>query len=148
MEATFSALSLKRFELIRSNYEFHAPKEDEVEIPSLFDSYAVDIDFEHQFQDDNQFLVFVKIAVNHHDEFKVGYSLVAEGLGTFEINKSEELTEEQLSNLKFYSTVNMMINNLRNVMHRITNMGPMDGYLLPPVDILDLFQKKKEEMSE
>lgn len=60
----------------------------------------------------------------------------------------EAISETQLWNLKYYSTLNMMINNIRNVLYQTSNIGPMGGYLLPPVDILDLFKKKNEEMKE
>lgn len=38
-----------------------------------------------------------------------------------------------------------MINNLRNIMFLTSNIGPLGGYLLPAIDIVDLFEKKNKE---
>lgn len=85
----------------------------------------------------------MKVEVNNSKKPKYGYSLLAEGMGIFEVNNQEGLEEQLLGNLKYYSTLNMMINNLRNIMYQTSNLGPMGGYLLPPVDILDLFKKRE-----
>lgn len=146
MKAKFSALALHSFELLECHFSFNVPKEDEIEISSLFKSYSVNIDFNHIFRDENKIQLFVKIEVNYLKKPKPGYSLMTEGMGMFEINKTDELSDNLLDNLKYYSTLNMMINNLRNIMFQTSNVGPIGGYLLPPVDILDLFKKKKRQV--
>lgn len=143
MKAKFSPLELHRFELLASHFSFIVPKMDEIDIHDLFKSYAVNIDFDHDFLEEEQIQVFVRIEVNQLKKPKAGYSLMTEGMGIFEINNREGLAESLLGNLSYYSTLNMMINNLRNIMYQTSNLGPMGGYLLPPVDILDLFKKKE-----
>ncbi|MFN2424312.1 MAG: hypothetical protein ABR572_11135, partial [Cryomorphaceae bacterium] len=64
--------------------------------------------------------------------------------GVFKIDDSDELDASTLSNLQYYTTFNMMINTLRNVMFQQSNLGPMRGYLLPPIDVLDLFKQKNK----
>jgi preprotein translocase subunit SecB len=145
MKVKFSPLKLNDFELLQSHFDFHVPKEDEVDVSSLFNSYSVEIDFEHNFLDDDKIQVFVNIGVNQLKKPKSGYILFAEGMGMFEIQNQDKIKPEQVGNLRLYSTLNMMINNLRNIMFQTSNIGPMGGYLLPPVDILDLFQKKKKQ---
>ena len=145
MKAKFSPLELLEFELLESTYTFNIPKEEEIDLISLFKSYRVDIDFNHHELEDNRIQLFVFIEVNQLKKPKAGYSLTAHGVGLFDVDDSSELDESMLGNLKYYSTLNMIINNLRNVMYQISNLGPMDGYLLPAIDILDLFKKKRKK---
>ena len=70
---------------------------------------------------------------------------MVEGGGTFKLNETEEIAEGLKNNLLKFSTLNMMINNLRNIIYQITNLGPMGGYLLPPIDITKLLNDKAEE---
>ena len=143
MKAKFSPLQLQVFELLQTSYEFIVPKQDEIDVPNLFKSYSVEIDFSHIVRDNDEIQIFVKIQVNNLKKPKDGYKLSAEGMGIFEINKTEKLSEGLLGNLRFYSTLNMMINNLRNILFQISNFGPLPGYLLPPIDIMDLFKKQQ-----
>ena len=145
MKAKFSPLELLDFELLKSQYNFNVPKEDEVNISELFKSYSVHIDFSHNFMDDGKIQLFVIIGVNDLKKPKSGYSLLAEGMGIFQIDDNNELNDDLLGNLRLYSTLNMMINNLRNIMFQQSNLGPLGGYLLPPIDILDLFKKKEKK---
>jgi len=41
-----------------------------------------------------------------------------------------------------------MINNLRNIIYQITNLGPLGGYLLPPIDISQLLRDKANQLEE
>lgn len=144
MKAKFSPLELKTFELLQNNYQFLVPKQHEIDVAELFKSYQVKIDFNHVVLEENAIKIFVKIEVNQLKSPKPGYSLFVEGLGIFQIIDSE-LPENILNNLKYYSTLNMMINNLRNIMFLTSNIGPLGGYLLPAIDIVDLFEKKNKE---
>jgi hypothetical protein len=145
MKAKFSPLELHTFELLNSNYEFIVPKEDKLNIQSLFKSYSVNIDFEHHFLNEtDEIQIFVIINVNNLKKPKPGYRLSAEGMGIFKLDEERNLSNKLLGNLKFYSTLNMMINNLRNIMFQQSNLGPLGGYLLPPIDIMDLFKKKQK----
>ncbi len=70
---------------------------------------------------------------------------MVEGGGTFRIQDPEKVEENLRNNLSQFSTLNMMINNLRNIIYQITNLGPMGGYLLPPIDISQLLRDKAAE---
>jgi preprotein translocase subunit SecB len=144
MKAKFSPLELLTFELLNSSYNFNVVKDEKLDIQKLFQSYSVNIDFDHFFEEDGTIRVFAEIKVNNLKKPKVGYELSVTGMGLFKIKAPTDVDEKILSNLKYYSTLNMMINNLRNIMFQISNIGPLGGYLLPPIDILDLFKKKNE----
>ena len=145
MKAKFSPLELVRFDLLHSYYSFKVPKDAEVDLPKLFQSYPVEIEFDHSYLDDQTVHLRVIINVNNGKRPKEGYSFKIEGYGVFRISNEEDLDENLINNLKMFSTTNMVINNLRNIMYQTSNVGPMGGYLLPPIDILDLFKEKERQ---
>lgn len=147
MKAKFSPLQVLDFKLLESHYEFIVPKDDDINVKDLFQSYAVDIDFGIGKSDiEGEIQLFTKIEVNKTKRKMLpGYKLMVEGGGTFRIQDPENVEEGLRNNLSQFSTLNMMINNLRNIMYQITNLGPMGGYLLPPIDISQLLRDKARE---
>lgn len=145
MKVQFSPLQLLDFKLLQSHYNFLLPEENEVDIPTLFESYEVNIDFSVSSDEENKIQLLVLVDVNQGEENKAGYQLIAEGMGLFTIKNPDQLEEGLKSNLMQFSTLNMMINNLRNIMYQTSNLGPMGGYLLPPIDISKLLKDKIEE---
>jgi preprotein translocase subunit SecB len=150
MKAKFSPLQLLDFKLLETKYEFIIPDEEEIDIKDLFQSYLVDIDFEIGKTDvQEEIRLFTKIEVNFGKKKSLpGYKLMVEGGGTFRIQDPENVDEGLRNNLSQFSTLNMMINNLRNIMYQITNLGPMGGYLLPPIDISQLLRDKAGELEK
>lgn len=148
MKAHFSPLKLLDFKLLQNYYKFEVAKE-EIDIKDLFDSYQVDIDFGIGRNEEDQIQLVTMIEVNLNDEQKKpGYRIMVEGGGTFVIKDAENLEENLKNNLSQFSTLNMMINNLRNIIYQITNLGPMGGYLLPPIDITRLINDKAEQQEK
>lgn len=150
MKAKFSPLQLLDFKLLESHYEFIVPEEEDVNVPDLFRSYPVDIDFGMGKTDiEGEIQLFTKIEVNFTKKKSLpGYKIMVEGGGTFRIQDPENVDEGLRNNLSQFSTLNMMINNLRNIIYQITNLGPMGGYLLPPIDISQLLRDKAGEQRE
>jgi preprotein translocase subunit SecB len=145
MEAKFSKLKLERFELLESHYGFNVPEEDVIDdIQELFNTHKVNVEFNHQ-EEGGRTIVHCQIEVNKNED--PGYSIMTMALGIFKIDDPSSLEESTVQNLKQYSTLNMIINNLRNIMFQTTCLGPMGGYTLPPIDVLDLFMKKRNESS-
>ncbi|MDR7130174.1 preprotein translocase subunit SecB [Algoriphagus sp. 4150] len=147
MKAKFSPLQLLDFKLLESHYEFIVPEDEAVEPSQLFLIYPVEIDFDMSpIEEDGEIQLITRIEVNVEDGNKIpGYKLMVEGGGTFKISESEEIEEGLRNNLLKFSTLNMMINNLRNIIYQITNLGPLGGYLLPPIDITKLLNDKAKE---
>ena len=145
MKAKFSPLELLKFELLDCSYKFNLDNDEEIDAQILFKTYSVDIEFDHFFDENETIRVFTEIKVNHLKKPKNGYSLSILGIGIFKLDLQKGTDEKLLDNLKFYSTLNMMINNLRNMIFQMSNLSPLGGYLLPPVDILDLFKKKQKK---
>lgn len=145
MKAKISPLRLLAFQLLDSSYEFIVPQEKEVIPQELFNAYSIDIDFNHQTFTDvsSRFQVFLEIEVNKSRKI-AGYCLKLTGMGIFELDENN-LTEREINNLKWYSPINMLINNLRNIISQTTAFGPMSVYLLPPINVMDLVKQKVEK---
>jgi preprotein translocase subunit SecB len=146
MKAKFSPLQLLDFKLLQSNYEFEVIEQDNVNPQELFSTYPVDIDF-HMVKriEDGEIQLLTMIEVNlEKGNPKPGYRIRVEGGATFRLKDVENMEEGLRNNLSQFSTVNMMINNLRNIIFQITNLGPIGGYLLPPIDITKLIHDKAD----
>ena len=144
MLAQQSAIKLEHFAVLQSHYEFEQPKRNSRNLQKLFSSYEIDIEFAHHEDDeDNTNKVFVKIGINQAKKTIPGYKLLVEGIGVFRLEE-EGLSEQEISNLKFYSSVSILIGYLRSSLTGLTASAPLGSYLLPPIDMADLFAKKSE----
>lgn len=146
MKAKLSPLKLHDFKLLQANMQFIAPDNAEVNPEKLFEKYSVDIDFSHHEENEEEIRVFVKIEINQGKKPKVGYQLSAEGFGLFGMPADGSLSDAARGNLKYFSTLNMVINNLRNVLYQLSNLAPFGPYILPPIDIVDLMRQKQERI--
>lgn len=144
MIAIPSEIHLENFAVLQSHYKFEPPKRNPKDLQKLFKSYEIDIDFTHHVNDDKTIQVFTKISVNQCEKPLPGYQLFVEGAAVFLLDATNDLTEDEEKNLKFYSTVNILIGYLRNTLTAITASSPMGPYLLPPINMADLFHKKSE----
>jgi len=142
MIAQSSAIKLKDFAVLQSHYEFEQPKKSIKDIKKTLDAYEIDIDFAHHNEDeDNTIHVFVKIGINQARKTLPGYKLLVEGVGIFSLNE-KGLSKEKINNLKYYSTVSIIIGYLRNTLTDITASAPFGSYLLPTIDMQHLFGLK------
>ena len=144
MKAKFSPLQLLDFKLLQTHYEFEVNEQESLDLQELFSTYSVEIDFEMaKNEDDGEIQLLTMIEVNLDKENpKPGYRISVERGATFKLKDAENIEEGLRNNLSQFSTLNMIINNLRNIIFRITNIGPIGGYLLPPIDITKLLQDK------
>jgi len=144
MKAKFSPLQLLDFKLLQTHYEFEVNEQESLDLQELFSTYSVEIDFEMaKNEEDGEIQLLTMIEVNLDKENpKPGYRISVEGGATFKLKDAENIEEGLRNNLSQFSTLNMIINNLRNIIFQITNLGPIGGYLLPPIDITKLLQDK------
>ena len=141
MIAQQSAIKLDHFAVLQSHYEFEQPKKSPKDILKLFRSYEIDIDFAHHEEEEGVIRVFVKIGINQAKKTIPGYKLLVEGVGVFHLDE-EEITDQEKNNLKFFSSVSIVIGYLRNSLTSITSSAPLGSYLLTPIDMAVLFTKK------
>ena len=55
------------------------------------------------------------------------------------------MKEDVRKNLAYYSTVNMMLNRIRAHISLITATSTLGSYVLPAVDVTDLFKQKAQQ---
>ena len=144
MIAIPSEIHLENFAVLQSHYLFIEPKKNIKDPLKIFKTYEIDIDFAHKVNDNKTIQVFTKISVNQNEKPLPGYQLFVEGAAVFLLDETDGLTEDEEKNLKFYSTVSILIGYLRNTLTAITASSPMGPYLLPPINMPDLFHKKSE----
>ena len=124
MIAQQSAIKLEHFAILQSHYEFEQPKRDPKNVQKLFQSYEIDIEFAHHKDDEDIFRVFVMIGINQVKKTIPGYKLLVVGVGVFHLN-GEDITDQEKNNLKFFSSVSIMIGYLRNSLTSMTSSAPL-----------------------
>jgi len=144
MIALQSEIQLESFAVLQSHYEYIPSNKNPRDLIKLFRSYQIDIDFVHKINENNTAQVFTKISVNKNEKPLPGYKLFVEGVAIFSTTKTEELSETEKKNLIYFSTVNILIGYLRNTLNMMTSSSPMGPYLLPPINVADLFRKKAD----
>ena len=144
MIALPSEIHLENFVVLQSRYKFIPPKKEKIDSKEVFKSYSIDIDFAHLNNENGSIQVFTKISVNECENPSPGYSLFVEGGALFSLDITSNLSEAEQKNLKYFSTVNILIGYLRNTLMSMSASSPMGPYLLPPININDLFKKKSD----
>lgn len=145
MKVKHSPLKWKHFALLQFDFKFISPEEQiDINPQDYFVKYSIEADFaikEHQ-QDVIQ--VFFKTEINGGQNPLLGYTIFAEATGIFTIENTDQIPEENLRNLKGYSTVNLLINRLRHSIRLLTAESAFGAYEYPPLDITNLFEQKQQ----
>jgi preprotein translocase subunit SecB len=144
MLAKPSEIQLQNLAVLQSHYQYTPPKRVPKNMQKFFDGYEIDIDFAHHSKEEGEIQVFTKISVNNADNRLPGYSLFIEGAGIFFIEEEENIEKGDKNNLKFFSTVSILVGYLRNSLSNMTASAPLGPYILPPIDLKDLFKQKNE----
>ena len=143
MIATQSPLELRSFLMLESRYKF-IPAEAGQDAREFFGSYEIDADLGRAFTDENgEFNVFLKIAINQGKTPSPGYSLYAECVGIFAL-QPDGLEPEQVENLSTFSSLVITLGCLRGVLLSLTAQGPAGPYVLPSLDTNELIRSKVE----
>ena len=146
MKAKLSPLILIDFAILNSNFTFIPPMADE-NVPEIVSLYDIDVNFA-LFPEPDLIRVLVKAAINSNQEKKSGYSMFAEGVAIFQFSKDAVLTDEEKKNLQQYSTVSLALNSLRGFISSLTASAPFGRYILPSIDVSDLFKQKAKLAQE
>jgi preprotein translocase subunit SecB len=146
IKARFSPLRIVDFALLRSHFELIS-SETEIHFRKVAPDYTVNTDFAITSDEQNLQKVFMKIAVNQIENPLPGYGLFAEGVGIFQLLEEDKLSDEDKISLQ-YSAVSIVLNNLRAFLSNLSAYGPLGKYLLPSIDLNDLFNQKIDTRKE
>lgn len=144
MIAKKSPFVLKNFLLLRQNVEFLPPTEEKAPgyFLELMDAYDIDIDFLVKDIDSKYVQIFLKIEVNNGKSKEYGYSIQSEGVGIFEFDNSEALSNIDKYNFIYFSGLSICINSLRAIITNVTSFAPIGRYSLPSIDVNSLLIDK------
>lgn len=145
MKPKISPLILLDFAIINSNFKFIAPPKETIDVRKLVPEYLIDIDFAILNQAEGV-RVFIKTAINQGENEMPGYSIFAEGVAIFELSKTEVIAEKDRVSLLQYSSVSIALNSLRGFISSLTANAPFGRYILPSIDMNNLFKQKAEKV--
>lgn len=151
MQPKLSQLKLVDFVIINYNFSFEPPTSNDINTELLFASYDIDVDFAVDELEKN-IRVFVKIEINNSEKPIFGYSILGECIAVFNLDLPFPASDERFTTEKFNyinnSAIPLTINSLRTYILTATASAPMGKYILPSIDIRDLYLQKESKISE
>lgn len=142
-----SPLQLVDIFLLNFDLKFN-PLPSELNLKDLFSKYSIDMDFAFVNPDENNlFNVYTKVSINRDGETMPGYSIFAESLSIFTFQDLENLKEDKIGNFMSVSALPISINTLRTYISNITSQSILGRYILPTLDIDELFRQKNKTIS-
>jgi len=151
MKLIESELVLEDFFIVKSNYAFNEPENNNNinNIKNLIKDYHIDIDFiVKDIEEEDKYIIFIKVDINNQDEILPGYSLFAEGVAIFSFDPDSKLNETEKSDFLWVSGVSISINSLRSFISTFTSYFPLGKYNLPSVDLTTLLNTKRKALNK
>lgn len=148
-----SALELLDFSITESQYKFVPPTDESrrTAIDDTFGKYDVHIDYMLRSQDEQHIALRLKVVINPEEENKddvlAGYRLLVEGAAIFSL-KEKELSDEELRNLINFSSISILVSNVRGYIANLTAYAPFGKYILPTIDVRSLISEKAKYWKE
>ncbi|SEF51758.1 hypothetical protein SAMN05421847_0201 [Halpernia humi] len=146
MKPLLSPLILLDFSILNCNFQFIPPTENQEINQDFFSDYDIDLDFAFFTEDDTK--VFVKLSINQVEDPKPGYSIFAEGVAFFKLNEGEKLSEDDKNSLLQFSAFSITLNSLRGFITALTSVAPLGKYIVPSIDVNDVFRQKSEKSNK
>lgn len=140
MKVLLSPLVLHDFAIINTNFKFIDTLEN-TDIRQIVSSYPIDVDFAIV-EEEQGTKVFMKASINRSEKPLSGYSIFAEGVAVFDVSKTAKLSTADKKSLLQYSAVSITLNSLRGFIATLTSNAPFGRYILPSIDVNDLFKQK------
>jgi preprotein translocase subunit SecB len=145
MKPQLSPLKLIDFAIVNCSLSFITPSNNK-DFGNLTDSYLIDVDYAITI-DSGKIKVLIKASINENDDSIEGYKIFAEGIAIFELSKDATLRIEDAASLVNYSSVSIAINSLRGFISNLTAQAPFGRYILPSIDVQDLFKQKIDSLN-
>lgn len=147
MKPSASPLSIVDFAITSFDFKFITPTDgSQIDVKKLFSNYDIDIDFGIHSNEITHVYMRAKINCNEKEK-KPGYFIDAEATCIFEFNEKIEISKDAKSSMEGFSTIYIALNTLRGFISQITANAPWGRYILPSIDLNDLIEKKKQELS-
>ncbi|MFW5805959.1 MAG: hypothetical protein ACOCVX_05460 [Bacteroidales bacterium] len=141
MKAKSSPLQLKDFSVFETKFDAIIPDEP-VDID--FSNLPIQMDFDilqPENREDYSRLLNIEVKINAAKKHP-GYSIYLRAGAIFDIIDHNKLEDKTIKNLLGISALSISISQVRGYLQNISSYGFCGPYLLPPIDINDLFEKK------
>ena len=145
MKPIASPLNIIDFAILQFEYEYVPSVEIGEDMRKNFNDYDLDVDFDIHNNDVLQ--VYIKTSVNRSEKKLPGYSIFAEIACLFNFNEGIDISTENKKNIEGFSSVYIALNSLRGFIAQLTSSGPVGRYILPSIDLNDLIDQKKAQVS-
>ena len=143
-------LVLKDFYVLETLYQYSEPDGEEIDINTLFDEYLINFDFRISVQENEEYHLYTKIAVNEPVDNNVqpGYMISVHSISILSIANDTDLTDQQKNDYLMMSGLSIAINNLRAYIMNLTSYYPLGRYQLPAIDMVKLHQDKSDSLGK
>lgn len=141
-----SDLSLDDFKVMACNFTTKSPAESKKK--TAFVDLPVDIDFKIDTHVKNKSKISITISLNSDTadaEVKARYTYSIVARSFFTLKGISKLPEDKVQQYIFYSALPIAINMVRSFLCNLSLSYPHGQYLLPSIDLVDLFEKKYRE---
>lgn len=143
MEAKESPLILKQFDILGSKCDLIPTDNSKINLLLETSKMPVDIDFFMKQNEDDTFFIFAKVSINQGNNPNPGYSVYAEGVGSFTFQPGVSDADKP----RYYSSgVNICIGNLRQFVSAITSYYPLGRFSFHSIDMPALLKSKGGEV--
>lgn len=141
-------LQLHDFYVVKMQYQFFENEEEDINIKALFHEYNLDFDFSIIEKENQTFLIFTHLKVNHISNPLPGYIVNLEAVSIFSFNPESELSDKEKADYLNLSGLSISINHLRNHIANTSSSYPFGKYLLPAIDLNALHKAKKKSLKK
>lgn len=146
MKIKHSPLQLEASILRALSIKIFLPKNG-IKQPFSMSNYSLNLEFDIlEPKEDDNFLVRIRLSVNSEGKKKPGYVISVETRYIFTL-AANNLDEKTIQNLKGLSAVSIAIAKLRSELERITESYQFGTYHLPSIDMQNLFEQKKLQVT-
>jgi len=142
MDIRKSELQQVSFVVLDTKIEYQMLKSNQSVIQ---DDLDIDFGLWKNDKDDHLFRVWFKIRAKRIVSKEVGLDIYVYACSDFVVDSSLSSDSDLFVQLVKYSTVAITYNNIRGYIQQITSFYPVPTYLLPTINVNDLWNKKDSE---
>ena len=115
---------------------------DEAVNSASVDELDIDFDLLENAENDHEYRVIYKVEAKRIDVNGNGLSICINAGCDFEVDKALDKDSKEFIQLVKYSATGITYNNIRNYLQTVTSFYPTPVYILPTIDLTDLWKNK------
>jgi hypothetical protein len=140
MDVKRSPLQQNMFVILKTDIEFVTSGTQNKKNP--VDDLNIEFDLLTNKNNDHNFRVIFRIEAKKYDDLGNGLDICVHAGCDFDIDGNLDQNDTLFNQLVKYSTISIAYNNVRNYLQTISSLYPTPIYILPTIDVNDLWEKK------